>query len=142
MVDDRTGLLLGTQALERTVIGGVIIGVQDERGVGGQTLQKRPYECRHAKFNGLGGDMDEERTHAQPIGGREGLCGESASAVRAAEALDADRVGGPEEESEPLGTPLWITLMEAALRVWAEGRPEGAACWVRESCHGVHARMN
>jgi len=84
------------------------------------------------------GDCSEQGTVSEPVGGREGLGGESAMAAGAAEPLDAHAIAGALEEAVALGVPARLGVMAGAAGVGAEGRPEGTAPGVRESTKRVH----
>ena len=90
-------------------------------------------------LDGMCGDWNERGSALEPIGGGEGLGGKLAPTVRAAEALDADAIGGSGEKAILVRAPLGIWLTEGAFGIGAKGWPELAAQRVWESVDRVHA---
>ena len=91
----------------------------DDGGVGG--VERAGDLSQGGALGDEGGDGAREMAMSEPVGVGEGLGGEAAVAVRAAEGLDAALVGRPTEVTEADEAPARVRVMEAAARVGAAG---------------------
>ena len=118
------GRAIELAAMEEQAVAGAAGDVTGDGRVG--DAEVAGHLPQSGSLDGPGEDGGEEIAAAEPVGGREGACGELAAAVAAAIGLEAAAVGGPAVVAVLDVVPVLRVEVARALGIGAMGRAESA----------------